>query len=176
MGQGAACTSPASIHSVSGSKQPHPWAATEITFLIILVTLSNSSGLLNLLSAAKNYPGALPKCFLVLWQKPANASMSEHLAADPLRRWKGQGSSSCGEFGGAEMSRSPSPSSKHSSLPSLHTSGLPRSLYSMPWACGDAARGVWHHRAPHPWHLHIHPAALSLGILPALSAFAVEVL
>lgn len=53
MGQGAACTSPASIHSVSGSKQPFPWAASKIIFLIILLTLPNSSGLLNLLSAAR---------------------------------------------------------------------------------------------------------------------------
>lgn len=51
------------------------------------------------------------------------------------------------------------------------TSGLPHSLYSKPWACGDAAPGVWHHRAPSslsppcpshcpfPWH---HPCTVSL--------------
>lgn len=84
------------------------------------MTLSNSSGLLNCLLAAKKKKNpiccsALQKRFLVLWQKPANPSISGCLAADPLRRWKRRGSSSSGEFGSAEMSRSPSPSFKHSS-------------------------------------------------------------
>lgn len=45
----------------------------------------------------------------------------------------------------------------------------------MPLACGDAAPGVWQHKPPHPCHPQIHPTALSLGIIPALSPFAVEV-